>query len=202
MKHFYTEVVATPVDDGTRRSNNWSDYFFSVYLLLVLAFTLVLVVFVVIAGVADTLHPPTQSPSVSMPHYRTAAPTQSDPCLTLHFPNPQISFLYKERKSDDSYKTVHYLSLDNYMEYPDELFAAAPPGEVSCDAGKDTAYTWIEVVNKELSEAVVTYCEPLSSTPNTISFEATSPFPVYVQFKCGSGYQYKKGMSNTIEIPN
>jgi len=149
-----------------------------------------------------------QPPSRSLPQPRSKAPTLSDPCKTLQLWKPEISFLNHERKSQESDITVYYLSIDNYLDYPNVLFSAAPPeelvvaGQRSCDSSNDTAYTWIEVVNSQTDEAVVQHCTPLESTPDKISFEATAlPFPpVYVQFRCGhDGVSH--GASNTIEIP-
>ena len=85
---------------------------------------------------------PTHRP---LPRRRTMAPTIVDPCVAAmsagKVPNPKITFLYKERKSDLSYELVHYISIDNYLDYSDELFSASPAnGHRSCDAGEDSSY--------------------------------------------------------------
>jgi len=146
-------------------------------------------------------------PSRPLPQPRSKAPTQSDPCKTLQLPKPKVSFLYHERKNQESDVSVYYLSIDNYLDYPSVLFSAAPPEELvaarSCHGSEETAYTWIDIVNAETGKVVVQHCTPLENTPDKVSFEATSFFPVYVQFRCGYEGVTPHGASNTIDmLPN
>lgn len=110
-------------------------------------------------------------------------PVDSDPPIRI--PAPELTFLGTENYTANNRQWVRYnLSITNWAQFPDELFASAP-NLPPCGSNTNASRTWVYIYNARDDAYIYGYCvfsssQKLQSFSFSIAQGALPPQAVYI----------------------